>query len=235
MLLHSSILRFGPVRPAIFALLLSMGLTAYGDIVVDGNFEGSALGALAGSTVQFSGSSIDSGAWNVTQGSVGVDTRNFYVYDGNKSIFLNGDSGGPDSLEQTLNTVVGETYTVGFWANADTSNTFSVTFGGLAVNGAPTSILANGFPSTSWLGNSGLFQYYSGTVTATSAISDLVFTATNMGSGPGVTVEIDDVSVNGVSANGSVPEPASIALFATVIAGVGLVGRKHLAERFSRN
>ncbi len=221
MFFQSTILKVG---------LLSISLTAYGDIVVDGSFEGAAPGALPASTVQFSGTSIDGGAWWVTQGSVGVDTRNFYVYDGNKSIFLDGDSGGPDSLQQTLNTVAGETYTVGFWANADTSNTFSVTLGGVLVAGVPASIQANVFPSTSWLGNSALFEYYSGTVTATSDISDLVFTATNMGSGPGVTVEIDDVSVNG-----SVPEPASIALLAAVIAGLGLVGKKRLTERFSRN
>jgi hypothetical protein len=44
--------------------------------------------------------SIDGGSWIVTQGTVGVDTENFYVYDGNnyKSVFLDGDAAGPGLL-----------------------------------------------------------------------------------------------------------------------------------------
>jgi hypothetical protein len=148
-------------------------------MVQDGGFEAADPGGAAGGTNYFtSGSSIDGGLWNVTQGTVGVDTQNFFVFDGNKSIFLSpggtsGGAGGPNSLTQTLATTPGQVYTISFWANADVDNTFSVTFGGVAVTGAPSTIAVNGFPSSTWLGNSGEFTFYSGTATAVSASTDL--------------------------------------------------------------
>ena len=41
-------------------------------------------------------------------GSVGVDTSTFFVFAGNKSVVLDGDNGGPDSLTQTLATTAGQ-------------------------------------------------------------------------------------------------------------------------------
>jgi hypothetical protein len=206
-----------PLLPAIFTLL-TLSASAYANIVVDGGFEAADPAAPADSTIYFTaGSSFDGGSWTVTQGTVGVDTQIFYVFDGNKSIFLDGDSAGPDSLTQTLTTVPGQTYNVSFWADADVTNTFSVTFGGAPVTGAPTSIAVNGFPSPNWLGNSGLFTLYSGTAVATSASTDLVFSATGfpVPNSNGVTVEIDDVSVSSAA-----PEPSGIAF----LLASGLVG-----------
>src|SRR5579863_3216818 len=98
--------------PAVFAVL-SLSVSAYANIVADPGFELADPGAPANGTTFFTaGSSFDGGIWNVTQGTVGVDTQIFYVFDGNKSIFLNGDRGGPDSLTQTLTTTPGQTYDV---------------------------------------------------------------------------------------------------------------------------
>src|SRR5208282_6916318 len=210
---HLQSLRLAVLGLAVFGF----GLTArvYGDILVDGDFEAAAPGALTGLTTFFTiGNSIDGGSWTVSQGNVGVDTQNLFVYAGNNSVFLNRLGGGPGSLMQTLTTEAGQTYAVSFWANADVSNTFSVTLGGVAVTGAPTSIAVNGFPSNNYLGNSGAFTYYSGIAAATSASSDLVFTATALSTaGTDQTVEIDNVSVS------VVPEPSTFALTA-----VGAIG-----------
>ena len=112
-----------------------------GNIVVDGDFEAADPNASPGATRPFTlGQSIDGGHWIVTLGTVGVDTQNPFVYAGNKSVLLDGDCVGPDSLTQTLPTKVGQIYTVSFWANADTANSFSVTLGDIKVTGAPTSI-----------------------------------------------------------------------------------------------
>ncbi len=126
-----------------------------GNIVVDGGFEAADPTGMPGATDYFmAGQSIDGGNWIVGPDSeVGVDTQNKYVFAGNKSVFLNGSGVGPDSLYQTLTTVVGQIYTISFYANADTPNSFSVTFGGTPVTGEPTSITQNGFPSSTWLGS----------------------------------------------------------------------------------
>ncbi len=211
-------------------LALTSGVCAYADIVVDGNFEGADLGAGTGTDYFTSGESIDGGSWTVTQGTVGVDTNNFYIFDGSKSIFLNGDITGPDSLTQTLTTVVGQTYTIGFWADADVANTFSVTFGGAPVAGAPTSIAVNGFPSPNYLGNSSLFEFYSGTATATSTSTDLVFTASGFtANSSGVTVEIDNVSA--IPTTSSVPEPGTLGLLSAGMLGVLSMARRKIQSR----
>jgi hypothetical protein len=198
------------------AILFGFGLMAhvYGNIVLDGDFEAAAPTALSDTTTDFTlGNSIDGGHWTVGQGIVGVDMQNVFVYAGNKSIFLNGSGSGPDSLRQTLTTAAGLTYAVSFWANADVANTLSVTLGGAAMAGAPTSIAVHGFPNSGYLANSGLFTFYSGTSTATSPYAALVFTATGFSTGTGVTVEIDNVSVT------VIPEPSMFAL--TAIGAIG--------------
>ena len=213
-----------PGTELVIASLAVLALVAhvYGDILLDGDFEAAAPGAPTGTTSFTSGNSIDGGPWTVSQGTVDVDTQNLFVYAGNKSVFLDGNGSGPDSLRQTLTAVAGQTYSVSFWANADVPNTFSVTLGGAAVSGAPTSIAVNGFPSATYLGNSGLFTFYSGIVTATSTSEDLVLTATGSPTGgSGVTVEIDSVSVS------VIPEPSTFALTAMgAIGGIAYAWRR---------
>ncbi len=80
-----------------------------------------------------------------------VDTENQFVFDGNKSVYLNAafdpttGNNLTSSLTQTLSTAVGQVYTISFWANADVSNSFSVTFGGNSVQGRLRALPRTGF------------------------------------------------------------------------------------------
>jgi hypothetical protein len=214
---RSSVLLFG-------GMVLGLGLASQArgaNIVQDSGFESADPNALAGDTNFFnSGQSIDGGTWNVTQGMVGVDTSTFFVFAGNKSVVLDGDDSGPDSLTQTLATTAGQIYTISFWANADVPNAFSITFGGTTVTGAPTTIAQNGFPGSDPLSNSSLFVQYSATATAVSSSTDLTFTTTAFPTiDSGVTVEIDGISVFA----GTVPEPSTLTLAA--IGAMAILGR----------
>jgi len=181
-----------------------------GNLVQDPGFESADPGALPGDSNLFtSGQSIDGGAWIVTQGTVGVDTETSFIFDGAKSLLLDGDNSGPDSVTQTLATPPGQLYVVSFWANSDVTNTFLATFGGTPITGGPTSIVQNGFPGVDPLSNSALFQLYTGTAMATSSTMDLTFTATAFPTiDSGVSIEIDNISVS------AVPEPPAFTLAA---------------------
>jgi hypothetical protein len=186
-----------------------------GTIVVDGGFE-----AAGGGNVYFAGQSIDGGAWNVTAGAIYIDNQDPWVYAGNNSVNLTyANPYVPNSLSQQLTTVPGTAYLVSFWANSDTPNSFSLAENGVAVNGIPGSIVQNGFPDQiDPNGNSSLFVDYSGWFVASSATTDLTFTATGdpaLGSSYG-SVMIDNVDV-------TTPEPASIILFLTGVFGLGLL------------
>lgn len=193
---------------------------------MDGDFESAAPGAINNSTYYYlAGESIDNGNWYVLQGKVGVDTNGKYNHEGNKSIFLDANVG-PNSLIQNLTTTAGMTYTISFYGNADTANSFSASFGGIAIAGFPTSIAMNGFASDDHLGNSSSFVHYVGTATATSTITALIFSATNTApGGNNVTVEIDSISV----APAIVPEPSSLALCG--IAGLASLSLAHVRRR----
>jgi hypothetical protein len=217
----------------VFGSVMLTGARA-GNIVADSGFESADPGALPGDfNVFVSGQSIDGGAWNVTQGTIGVDTSTFFVFDGQKSVLLDGDNSGPDSLTQTLATVAGQTYAISFWANSDVANSLSVTFGGTEVDGIPTSVPQNGFPGSDPLSNSSLFVLLTGTATAVSSSTDLTITGTAFPTiSSGVTIEIDDVSV------ASVPEPSAFALAAIGaigIAGYALLRRSSIPRRAGLN
>jgi hypothetical protein len=209
------------------AAVFCLSATAHaGNIVLDSGFE-----AAGGGNVYYAGQSIDGGPWTVTQGAVYIDNLDPWVYDGTNSVNLTlANLYAANSLDQILTTVAGESYDVTFWADADTSNTFSLTANGIAVSGAPTSIVENGFPDQiDPLGNSALFVEYSGVFTATSTSTDLSFTATGnpeIGA-QDASVMIDDASV-------TTPEPGSFLLLLTGILALGLLaGSKQLRQSFS--
>jgi hypothetical protein len=217
----SSGLKYRSFQLLLSVLITGVGLTASAhasNIVVDGGFE-----SAGGGNVYFAGQSIDGGAWTVTQGAIYIDTQDPWVFDGNNSANLSfANLYVPNTLSQTLTTVVGQHYELTFFANADTPNSFSFDENGNAVAGIPDSIIQNGFPNTT---NSALFTEYSGEFVAGSTTTTLDFTSTGnppIGS-PNGSVMIDDVSLQ------PVPEPGTIALTLTGIMGL-VAGRKRLGK-----
>jgi hypothetical protein len=197
--------------------MLVLSVSAHAStIVADGGFE-----AAGGGNSYSAGSSIDGGSWTVTLGQVYIDTTDPWVFDGNNSANLTYDNlYAENSLSQTISTIAGDQYTVYFWANADSSNTFSVTENGLAIAGTPSSIVDNGFPNAT---NSSLFVEYSGTFGATSSSTNLTFTSEANPAllSPDGSVMIDDVSV------AQTPEPSSVLLMLSGMIALGLlVARK---------
>jgi len=202
---------------ASLAAVFSLSITAQAaTAIADGGFE-----AAGASGLFFSGQSIDGGSWNVSNGAIYIDTQDPYVFDGNNSANLTlANLYVPNSLDQTLATTPGQQYTVSFWANSDSANTFSLTENGLTLMGSPTSIVNNGFPGA--ITNSSLFVDYFGVFLATSTSTDLRFTATGdpaIGSTDG-SVMIDDVNIK------LTPEPGSIVLLLTGMVGMGLLVAK---------
>ncbi|MGA3082007.1 MAG: PEP-CTERM sorting domain-containing protein [Terracidiphilus sp.] len=222
-----------PLVVAAMAAVLSLGATAHaGNIVSDPGFE-----SAGGGNTYYAAQSIDGGSWIVGGGAstVYIDNLDPYVYDGNNSANLTAFTAyASSSLYQNLTTVVGQLYSVNFWANSDSPNTLSLTENGLAISGLPGSVADNGFPDqVDPLGNSSLFVEYSGLFVATSTTTDLMFTAyanptlAELEAGDG-SVVIDDVNVS------PTPEPGSIVLMLTGIVGLGLlIGRKRLGLSLS--
>ena len=179
-------------------------------LINDGGFE-----SASGGSFIYAGSSIDGGSWNVTSGGVYIDSGDPYVRTGNNSLNLTGiNPDAPNTIAQTLNTVAGQTYLVNFFANADSTNLFSLLENGLVVLGAPTSIANKGFPGA--VTNSALFTAYAGSFTASSGLTTLSFTGTSVppiGSQLG-SVVLDDISIV------ATPEPQSLILVLTGIGGL---------------
>jgi len=213
-----------PMRLAAVAAVFCLGASAHAsNQLADGGFE-----AAGGGNIYYAGQSIDGGAWTVSLGDIYIDNADPYVYDGSNAANLTlANLYVPNSLSQTVATTAGQEYTISFFANSDASNTFAVTENGTDISGLPTSIVDNGFPSANTDGNSALFVDYTSSFVATSASTELTFTATGdpgIGS-PDGSVMIDDV----VLESSPTPEPGSIMLTLTGIAGLALVAaRKRL-------
>jgi PEP-CTERM motif len=162
------------------------------------------------------------GVWHVNNGFVGIDGFAVQAHLGNNSLNLApGNPLFPSELTQTLSTVTGSSYLVSFFAAAGGVNTFSLSFGGVPVAGAPTS-----FPDTIPMGASdftGDYTKYSFLVTATASKSVLELGGTStddIGAGPDV-ILIDDISVTPSAAQ--VPEPTSMALFTMAALGFAIL------------
>jgi hypothetical protein len=147
--------------------------------------------------------------WNVS-GNAGVDNQN-------PNSGLNDGFIGNGSLSQTVATMIGTVYNVSFYVDVvdltlalDSSASFDATFGGTDVVGGPIAPI----------GLYGPYQQFTTQVTATSTSSPLTFTGvTSPGDG---SFYVDDVDVEAQA----MPEPWTILLMASALAGLGLVRRR---------
>jgi hypothetical protein len=191
-----------------YSTLIGVGLVACNcaaagsNLVTDGDFDMAAErvpNVLR--TTYDSGQSIDGGFWNVTQGLIGVDAGDQYVFHGNGSLSLTIGTG-LDAISQLLHTTAGQEYSILFFANADSTNQVSVLFDGIPVPSAPT-LINQGAPP--WPGT---WTQYTATASTRSTFTYLTFEGISELPGqPGTfSVELDDISVT------AIPEPAAIAV-----------------------
>jgi hypothetical protein len=201
------------LRLAALTALLGLAASAHAaNIVADPGFE-----SAGGGNIYFAGQTIDTGSWNVTLGDIYIDSGDPYVFAGSNAANLT--AANPytfNTLAETLTTTPGKIYDYSFWADADSANIFSLTENGVAIAGAPTGIVDNGFPGA--ITNSSLFVDYTGVFTATTSSTVLAFSDEAnppIGSALG-SVMIDNVSVS------PTPEPSSLALMLTGVLAFGL-------------
>jgi hypothetical protein len=149
--------------------------------------------------------------WSAT-GNAGVDSAFPTGSDANDAFI------GTGSLSQALTTSAGTNYTISFFVGVDDFNlasdsaaTFGSTdlFGGTPIS--PPSALSYGG-----------YTEFTGTATASGTRTTITFTgSTNSGDG---TFDLADVDVEPLSS--AIPEPATMLVRASALAGIGLVRRR---------
>lgn len=196
------------------------------NLVTDGSFESASVAA--GSYALYGGSSLV--GWTALPGDT-LEVRNALVgtaKDGNNFVEL--DSTHNSSMLTTIDTTVGQTYSLSFWYSGRPSSATSnsafpsghvpASSDGLTVNYGSGTVAVHSPTDTT---DDNLWRQFTATFTATGTSTALMFAATGKDDGYGSS--LDDVSVNAIG----VPEPTSPAMMAA-----GLLGLLGLGVRRKR-
>ena len=194
------------------AAVLSAGAASAASIT-NGSFELNGPGAVPGGnyvTINAGDSSSIPG-WTVTAGSVDFIGGYWTASDGFNSLDMDGSSTG--EIAQTISTVIGQSYTVGFdFAGNPTGD---IKHMGVQATGSAQQVYSFDTAGHATYGMGWVHETYA--FTATSLLTALTFTSLTGGSsGPA----LDNVTIMGGSAGG-VPEPAT---WMMLMAGFGIVG-----------
>jgi hypothetical protein len=173
-------------------------------IVVDPGFEsgtpGSYTGAMGDGWAVTAGTGAICNNSGAGCGSAGV------AHSGTQMAFLDW-SNTFDTITQTLTTVIGQTYTISYFAAGTQPNVLEVTFGG--------STLFNGTAPTDGVGSPSDYVQYTFNSTATSTSTVLAFSGQRTVGGE---ILLDDVSVS------ATPEPSALSLTSLCLAALVLRG-----------
>ena len=190
------------------------------ELIVNGGFNNGATVSAPGGGFQTvgTGSSAITG-WSILSGDVDWIKGYWQSSDGDGfSIDMNGNN--PGAIAQTINTVVGASYTLTFDMSGNPDNYRGDTR--IAVIGANDSIIGSANYSLTG-GNSAanmMWEARSFSFVADSATTQISFTSGNGGDNCCFGAAIDNVSVTG-----AVPEPATWAMMMSGLFGMGLALR----------
>ena len=176
-------------------------------IVLDPGFESGAPGSYTGAMGD---------GWVVTAGTGAICNNSGAgcgnagdAHTGSQMAFLDW-STTPNTIAQTLSTVVGQTYEISYWVADGEPNFLKVTFGG--------STLFDGTAPTSGV-SPGDYVHYTFDETATSTSTVLAFSGQRTVGGGTL---LDDVSVS------QVPEPATLLLTSVALLGLALLRQRQV-------
>jgi hypothetical protein len=177
-------------------LTLAIGAQA-SSIVGDGGFETPAV--VGGSTAYTT--NLGDGFWNVTHGGIQIENtatgEGAVPHSGNQFAYLDY-LNSPNTLSQTLTTVIGLSYLVSYWVADNDPNSLVVNFG--------DQNLFTGFAPTGGVGSAADYVNAMSNVTADSISTNLTFTGQWLGGDGDYGTILDDVSVTA----SSTPEPTTI-------------------------
>ncbi len=225
------------VASGVLTLSLFWGAATRAAVIVNGSFESPALAP--GAFVNFAAGGEPVGfAWKVGTGNVDLGYLpvspfvQFSAYDGNQGVDLNGNNRG--SIFQDFMTVIGQKYELTF-AYADNPNEGGVSSADVkVVDLGSSSTLLNASISHSTSSNgpppSADYTLFSAFFTATGTSTRLSFESTSASNSASGGIILDAVDVS-PAANGEVPEPASIAVWLTLMTVGAVVARRKSAGR----
>jgi Protein of unknown function (DUF642)/PEP-CTERM motif len=201
--------------------ILSSLSSAHAALITNGSFEvptvvpGTFSNFFTGSTA-ISGWTVFGPAVSIVSGSFGSGVFLFPAEDGIQWLDLTGPTSGPvEGVEQTVTTTPGQTYNLSFFVGTGFGTTSTV---GVLINGSLLATKTNSTPGTTL--NWELF-----TVPFTAASASTVIGFENLDPIGDDSNGLDNISLV-LAPTTTVPEPGTLILFGTALAGFGFLRRR---------